>query len=85
MPDADWSLVRDMAWRKHFEAKMRGDLTRAVIQTVIDAGPEGISSRGVVTICREFNILGTPEAIRSILSRARYTGALTYDGVYRAK
>lgn len=64
---------------------MRGDLTREVIQTVIDAGPDGISSRGVVTVCREFDIAGTPEAIRSILSRARYAGALTYDGVYRSK
>lgn len=65
---------------------MRGDLTREVIQTVIDAGPDGISSRGVVTICHEFGFGGTKDAIRSILSRARYAGALTYyDGVYRVK
>ena len=59
---------------------MRGDLTQRVIQAVIDAGSSGIASREVVTICHD---LGTPEAIRSILSRARYAGALTYDGLYR--
>ena len=63
----------------------RGNLTREAIQTVIDAGSDGISSRGVVEILAAFDIPGTPEAIRSILSRARYAGALTYDGVYRAK
>ena len=62
---------------------MRGDLTKEVIQTVIDAGADGISSRGVVDICKAFHFQGTPAAIRSILSRARYAGALTYDGVYR--
>ena len=63
----------------------RGSLTREVIQTVIDAGPDGISSRGVTDILYAFDVPGTPEAIRSILSRARYAGALTYDGVYRVK
>lgn len=62
---------------------VRGSLTREVIQTVIDAGPDGISSRGVVTVLGEFDIPGTPAAIRSILSRARYAGALTYDGLYK--
>ena len=66
-------------------ATSRGNLTREVIQTVIDAGPDGISSRGVTDILHAFDIPGTPAAIRSILSRARYAGALTYDGVYRSK
>ncbi len=60
-------------------------LTQAVIQIVIDAGPQGILSREVVSSCRARGLRSAPPAIRSILSRCRYAGALTYDGLYRVK
>ena len=61
----------------------RGVLSRAVLQSVIDAGLGGIRSRDVARKCCADG--GTPASVRGILSRMVRYGALTYDGLYRVK
>lgn len=56
-------------------------LAKEVVQTVIDAGPDGISAFAVLDIINTCNdVPANPSSVRSMLSRMKREGVFRFEG-----